>query len=105
VVEASDGQARVVVRDQGHGMNPTTLARLGTPFFTTRKNGTGLGVVIAPSIVQQHGGALMYAAGPEVGPSRPLRCRRPSVVLEVLHSPLVPPRARQDLRGPPRGPS
>jgi len=67
MVEESDGEARVVVRDEGRGMDAATLARIGTPFFTTRENGTGLGVVIAKSIVQQHGGALTYARRPEGG--------------------------------------
>ncbi|MFL5440198.1 MAG: two-component system sensor histidine kinase NtrB, partial [Myxococcales bacterium] len=67
MVEERDGEARVVVSDEGRGMDPATLARIGTPFFTTRENGTGLGVVIARSIVQQHGGALTYASRPEGG--------------------------------------
>ncbi|MFL5391316.1 MAG: sensor histidine kinase, partial [Myxococcales bacterium] len=67
MVEERDGEARVVVSDEGRGMDAATLARIGTPFFTTRENGTGLGVVIARSIVQQHGGALTYASRPEGG--------------------------------------
>jgi len=38
------GAARIVVRDSGRGMSPETLERIGTPFFTTREEGTGLGV-------------------------------------------------------------
>ncbi|MFL5261414.1 MAG: sensor histidine kinase [Anaeromyxobacteraceae bacterium] len=57
----------VVVRDSGHGMAQETLRRLGTPFFTTRDDGTGLGVVLARSVVAQHGGTLRYDSEPGKG--------------------------------------
>jgi signal transduction histidine kinase len=73
--------AEIVVRDSGRGMSPETLRRLGTPFFTTRDEGTGLGVVLARSVVAQHGGTLTYDSEPGRGttativlPARPSRC-------------------------------
>jgi len=57
--------ADIVVRDSGPGMPPDVLMRLGTSFFTTRKGGTGLGIVLARSAVAQHGGSLRYDS--EVG--------------------------------------
>lgn len=48
------------VRDTGRGISPEDLERLGTSFFTTRPNGTGLGVVLAQSVITQHGGTLDY---------------------------------------------
>jgi signal transduction histidine kinase len=65
--EPESGAARVTVRDEGRGMSPAVLAKLGTPFFTTRDGGTGLGVVIARTIVQHHGGSLAYASRPSGG--------------------------------------
>jgi signal transduction histidine kinase len=41
-------------------MAAETLRRIGTPFFTTREDGTGLGVVLARSAIAQHGGSLRY---------------------------------------------
>lgn len=46
------------VQDVGRGMSAATLARVGSPFFTTRADGTGLGVVIARGAMEQHGGRL-----------------------------------------------
>ena len=46
------------VEDTGRGIAPEDLARLGTSFFTTRPNGTGLGVVLAQGVITQHGGSL-----------------------------------------------
>ncbi|MBA3456240.1 MAG: HAMP domain-containing histidine kinase [Deltaproteobacteria bacterium] len=48
------------VRDTGRGISTEDLERLGTSFFTTRPNGTGLGVVLAQSVITQHGGTLVY---------------------------------------------
>jgi len=52
--------AVVEVEDTGRGISAQDLARLGTSFFTTRPNGTGLGVVLAQSVITQHGGTLTY---------------------------------------------
>ena len=59
--------SEIVIRDSGHGMAPETLRRLGTPFFTTRENGTGLGVMLARAAVVQHGGTLRYESEPGKG--------------------------------------
>ncbi len=66
IVEVGD-VARVVVRDRGRGMAPDVVARLGTPFFTTREDGTGLGVALARATFVRHGGTLTYASQPGEG--------------------------------------
>ena len=55
-----DGVVRLQVSDSGRGMPRDVLDRLGTPFFTTREQGTGLGVAMARAVFAQHGGALDY---------------------------------------------
>jgi signal transduction histidine kinase len=57
-----DNAAVLEIRDTGRGIAPEDLERIGTPFFTTRSNGTGLGVVLAQGVIQQHGGTLRYAS-------------------------------------------
>lgn len=66
-VRAAGDRAEVVVRDTGRGMPPDTLGRVGTPFFTTREEGTGLGVVLARTVIAQHGGDLRYDSEPGKG--------------------------------------
>jgi signal transduction histidine kinase len=61
--------AEIVIRDTGRGMPAETLTRIGTPFFTTREDGTGLGVVLARSVIAQHGGSLRYDSEPGKGTS------------------------------------
>jgi signal transduction histidine kinase len=63
------GGAGVVieVRDTGRGIPPETLASVGQPFFTTRGEGTGLGVATARRFVEQHGGRLELTSRPGAG--------------------------------------
>jgi signal transduction histidine kinase len=53
-------RALVEVRDHGEGMSAHVLARIGTPYFTTRETGTGLGVALSRTIIKQHGGRLSF---------------------------------------------
>jgi signal transduction histidine kinase len=46
------------ISDTGRGIPDVTLQQVGQPFFTTRQEGTGLGVATAKRFVQQHGGTL-----------------------------------------------
>jgi signal transduction histidine kinase len=66
-IEATHEGARVRVKDTGSGMGKATLDRIGTPFFTTREQGTGLGLVIARSTIGQHGGTLDFESKPGGG--------------------------------------
>lgn len=45
-------------RDDGPGISPEDLGRLATPFFTTKSDGTGLGLAVARHWISQHGGTL-----------------------------------------------
>jgi signal transduction histidine kinase len=60
-------RTHIVVRDTGRGMTKEVAARIGTPFFTTREGGTGLGVVIARTAIAQHHGTLEFSSIPGVG--------------------------------------
>jgi signal transduction histidine kinase len=59
--------ARVLIEDQGSGMDEQTRARIFEPFFTTKKKGTGLGLAIAKQIVEQHGGTIRADSTPGQG--------------------------------------
>ncbi len=58
---------RIEVLDRGSGIRPEVAAKLFTPFFTTRPNGTGLGLSVAQQIVVQHGGSVTGENRPEGG--------------------------------------
>jgi len=57
----------IVITDTGRGMTADDLARIGTPGFTTRRDGSGLGVVLARGVVEQHGGTLDFTSEPGRG--------------------------------------
>jgi signal transduction histidine kinase len=57
----------VTVRDTGRGIPAETLALVGQPFFTTRQDGTGLGLATAKRFVEQHGGRLDLESQPGGG--------------------------------------
>ena len=46
------------VSDNGPGIEPATLARLGEPFFTTKTTGTGLGLAVVKAVARAHQGEL-----------------------------------------------
>jgi signal transduction histidine kinase len=48
----------IVIEDTGMGMSEDTLSRIFDLFFTTKPSGTGLGMALARSVVDLHGGAL-----------------------------------------------
>lgn len=52
------GEAVIKMTDTGIGMTETQIQKLGTPFFTTKKDGTGLGFMIIKRIVNQHNGKI-----------------------------------------------
>jgi signal transduction histidine kinase len=51
-----DGHVDVSVRDQGHGIEDTT--NLFVPFFTTKPNGSGIGLALSRQITEAHRGTL-----------------------------------------------
>lgn len=60
-----DGQNVVLsVKDEGTGINPENLSKLGTPFFTTKENGTGLGMPMCYSIADRHGALIDVQTSP-----------------------------------------
>lgn len=53
------------VQDTGTGIPPEVLSKLGTPFFTTKEKGSGLGLAVSYSIIHRHGASLRFETSPE----------------------------------------
>lgn len=72
---ATNGGVEFTVRDEGEGIAPEHLDRVGEPFFTTRTvgEGMGLGVFVARSVAEQMGGALQIESRPGEGTTVALR--------------------------------
>lgn len=48
----------IKIEDNGEGMSKETLKKIGTPFFTTKKTGTGLGLNVCNTIIKEHKGKI-----------------------------------------------
>lgn len=66
-----NGTVEVWVRDEGPGLANT--ANLFVPFFTTKANGSGIGLVLSRQIAEAHGGTLTLENRPKVGCEARLR--------------------------------
>ena len=53
-----DRKVTVTIQDEGHGISPSDMGRLFHPFFTTKENGTGLGLAVTHGIIQGHQGTI-----------------------------------------------
>ncbi len=62
MVNCQQGMVAVTVENDGEGISPEIIEKLGTPFFTTKANGTGLGLSVCYSIVQNHGGKIVVSS-------------------------------------------
>ena len=58
--EQKDGMCTITLEDDGIGMDEETLERIGEMFYTTKKQGTGLGVTLSKEIIELHQGELKY---------------------------------------------
>jgi two-component system sensor histidine kinase PilS (NtrC family) len=69
--EVTDGEEagwqRVVVTDNGPGVAQAAMPKLFRPFFTTKSNGTGLGLAVVQKIIVQHGGQVEVRNCPKGG--------------------------------------
>ncbi|MGF6553053.1 sensor histidine kinase [Paraburkholderia youngii] len=69
VSRAGVDEAMFEVRDSGAGMTEETLSSIFQPFFSTKASGMGLGLVVARSIVEAHGGRIWAESSPGLGTS------------------------------------
>ncbi len=54
----SDGEVRISVCDTGTGISQENLKKIFEPYFTTKGNGTGLGLTLVYKIIREHQGEM-----------------------------------------------
>jgi signal transduction histidine kinase len=75
------GAVEVTVSDGGHGVRPEDAERLFQPYFTTKKDGTGLGLFVTRKLVADHGGTVTFEARPAGGATFRVRLPLPGAAL------------------------
>lgn len=65
----NDSRAVIEIRDNGEGIAPDMQPKIFTPNFTTKTSGTGLGLAMCKSIVEQTGGAIWFETAQGSGTS------------------------------------
>ena len=60
----TDDAVVLEVSDTGKGIPPEIRDKLGTPFFTTKENGTGLGLAVCYRVAQRHGATINIDSSP-----------------------------------------
>jgi signal transduction histidine kinase len=69
----SDGRVVIVVADNGPGIDPAQRDKIFVPFFTTKRQGTGVGLTLVRQIAVAHGGAIDVSDTPGGGATFTLR--------------------------------
>ena len=57
-VKESDDHITIEVIDNGHGITEVNLGQIFEPLFTTKQNGTGLGLASCKAVIENHGGTI-----------------------------------------------
>lgn len=60
-----EGQVILAVQDEGEGIKPELMKKLGTPFITTKETGTGLGLGVCYGIAARHNADISFETGPK----------------------------------------
>ena len=59
-VKETRNDIKIIIEDNGIGMDKDTLERITEIFYTTKASGNGLGVVLSKEIIEMHNGTINY---------------------------------------------
>jgi two-component system, sporulation sensor kinase B len=64
---SGDGNITLTIKDQGIGMNPKQVDRLGSPYYSLKEKGTGLGMMVSYQIIRSFKGRIRVESEEGVG--------------------------------------
>jgi two-component system cell cycle sensor histidine kinase/response regulator CckA len=82
---ATGGEVVLAVGDTGHGIAPEALGQIFEPFYSTKANGTGLGLAAAHGIARRHGGSIEVRS--ELGRGTVFSVRLPAAAAGFARTP------------------
>ncbi len=68
-ITVQDGNIVFTIKDTGSGISKGDLPRIFDPYFTTKPEGTGLGLAMSMKIIEEHGGTITFQSEEAVGTS------------------------------------
>ncbi|MEH7444234.1 ATP-binding protein [Bacillus sp. JJ1122] len=68
-LEKSYDNILITIKDNGVGMDEEQAKKLGEPFFTTKQDGNGLGLMVSYKIIQNHNGTIEVSSQKNIGTS------------------------------------
>ncbi len=89
-IEESDQFIGISFRDNGSGIPPEHFTRIFDPYYTTKKEGSGLGLMIVQRIIQDHGGRIDVHSEPGVGTTFTVLLPRDERRVRLLKAPARP---------------
>lgn len=66
-IDIQDRNVQISIQDTGVGIPAEKLKKLGEPFYTTKKNGNGLGLMVSFKIIESHNGKVFVESEPNKG--------------------------------------
>ncbi len=64
VRQTEDGHCEIKIADNGSGISPEVMEHIFIPFFTTKENGSGIGLSLSRQIIKNHGGGIDVISSP-----------------------------------------
>lgn len=64
VYRTKEGRSEVTIADNGPGIPPEVMEQIFVPFFTTKENGSGIGLSLSRQIMKNHGGSIEVTSSP-----------------------------------------
>jgi signal transduction histidine kinase len=86
-LSSTDRFVAIAFKDTGPGIPPDELGNIFEPYFTTKSEGTGLGLMIVQRIVRDHGGELEVHSEPRAGTTFTLFLPRDERRIRLLKAP------------------
>lgn len=83
--DVTDDGVQFIVADSGHGIPSEYINKIFEPYFTTKENGTGLGLTLTYKIIKEHNGDISVISDPSKGTKFIITLPVPQHELYLLH--------------------